>query len=84
MPIVYVYGFKRPIAKRRQLVREITDATCRAYDVPPEIVTVYLMDLARDSAAHAGELASDALRRIEKAEKKPRTARKARPRPSKR
>ncbi|MDP6602706.1 MAG: tautomerase family protein [Rhodospirillales bacterium] len=78
MPLVYVYGFKRPIAKRRQIVREITDATCRAYDVPPEIVTVYLMDLARDSAAHAGELASDAIRRLDKAKKKPKTARKAR------
>ena len=65
-------------------MREITDATCRAYDVPPEIVTVYLMDLARDSAAHAGELASDALRRIEKAKKKPKTAGKARPRRPKR
>ena len=84
MPLVYVYGFKRPIAKRRQLVREITEATCRAYDVPPEIVTVYLMELARDGAAHGGELASDALRRLEKAKSKPRTARKARAGPPKR
>ncbi len=81
MPLVYVYGYKRPIAKRRQLVREVTEATCRAYDVPPEIVTVYLMDVERDSAAHAGELASDAVRRLQKTGKKPRTTRNAKTSP---
>lgn len=60
MPIVYVYGFKRPIAKKRQIVKGITEATCKAYDVPPEIVTVYIFDVPRENAGHAGILASEA------------------------
>ena len=38
MPVVYVYGFERPIEKKREIVKGITEATCKAYDVPPEIV----------------------------------------------
>ena len=60
MPIIYVYGFERPVAKRRQLVRDITEATCRAYEVPREIVTVYVMDVDRANAAHGGVIAADA------------------------
>ena len=59
MPIVYVYGFERPVEKKREIVKGITEATCKAYDVPPEIVTVYIFDVPEDIAAHGGVLESD-------------------------
>ncbi|MGQ0664318.1 MAG: tautomerase family protein [Pseudomonadota bacterium] len=59
MPIVYVYAFERPLAKKREIVKGITEVTCKAYDVPPEIVTVYIFDVPRTNAAHAGILESD-------------------------
>jgi len=60
MPVIYVYGFERPMEKKREIVKSITDATCKAYDVPPETVTVYLFDVPKENAAHGGVLVSDA------------------------
>jgi 4-oxalocrotonate tautomerase len=59
MPVIHVYGFERPVEKKRQIVKSITEATCAAYDVPPEIVTVYLFDVPKANAAHGGVLVSD-------------------------
>jgi 4-oxalocrotonate tautomerase len=59
MPIVHVYAYERGIEKKRKLVKDITDAVCRDYDVAPEIVTVYIFDIDRKNAAHAGVLACD-------------------------
>ena len=59
MPIVYLYAFKRPVARKRKVVKGLTDAVAKAYGVPKEIVTVYLFDVPRENAAHFGVLASD-------------------------
>ena len=59
MPSVYVYGFERPVENKREIVKGITEATCKAYDVPPEIVTVYIFDVPKENAAHAGILEID-------------------------
>jgi len=59
MPVIHVYGFERPVEKKREIVQGITEATCKAYDVPPEIVTVYLFDVPKENAAHGGELVTD-------------------------
>jgi len=59
MPVIYVYGFERPVEKKRQIVKGITDANCAAYAVPPETVTVYLFDVPKENAAHGGVLVSD-------------------------
>lgn len=60
MPFVHVYAYDgRTVDQKRALVRGVTDAICRAYDVEPETVQVYIFDHPRDSAAHAGVLAID-------------------------
>ena len=59
MPVIYVYGFERPVEQKRQIVKSITDAPCAAYDVPPETVTVYICDVPKENAAHGGVLVSD-------------------------
>ena len=59
MPVIHVYGFERPAKKKREIVKGITEATCKAYDVSPDIVTVYLFDVPKENAAHGGELVTD-------------------------
>lgn len=75
MPIVYLYGFKRPIAKKRQVVKRLTDAVVKSYDVPKEIVTVYIFDVPRENAAHFGVLVSDHDREQKKKKKTARPSR---------
>ena len=60
MPVIYVYAFEREVEKKRQIVAGLTEVTCKAYDVAPEAVTVYLFDVAKDNAAHGGVLVADA------------------------
>ena len=59
MPVIHVYGFERPIEKKREIVKGLTDATCVAYDISPDIVTVYLHDLPKENAGHGGRLVFD-------------------------
>ncbi|MDD9997798.1 MAG: tautomerase family protein [Rhodospirillaceae bacterium] len=59
MPVIYVYGFERPIEKKREIAKGITEATCEAYDVPPETVVVYIFDVPKENAAHGGVLVPD-------------------------
>jgi 4-oxalocrotonate tautomerase len=60
MPIIHVYAFERSLEQKREIVQGITEVTCKAYDVPPEIVTVYIFDVPKENAAHGGVLASEA------------------------
>jgi 4-oxalocrotonate tautomerase len=60
MPFIHVYAYEgRTLEQKRQLVKAITEATCAAYDVPPETVHIYLFDQPRSDAAQAGILAID-------------------------
>jgi 4-oxalocrotonate tautomerase len=59
MPNVYIYAFERPIEKKRQIVKSITEATCKAYNVPPETVCIYIFDVPKENAAHGGILVAD-------------------------
>ena len=59
MPVIHVYGFERSVEKKREIVKGITEATCKAYDVSPEIVTVYLFDVPKENAGHVGKLVID-------------------------
>ncbi len=69
MPIIHFHGFTRTIEKRRQLVEGITEVTCRAYDVTPETVTIYVFDAPKDQVAHGGVLAHDGGERANLADK---------------
>ena len=60
MPIVYVYGLEgRSIERKRRLVKGVTEAVCDAYDVPADIVTVYLFDQPPENCGHGGVLVAD-------------------------
>ena len=59
MPTIHVFAFERPIEKKRQLVKDITEAVCKNYEIEPGIVTVCLFDTPTENVAHGGILVSD-------------------------
>ena len=59
MHTVCFWGLTRSIAKRRALVKSLTDAVASSYGVAKKDITVYVFDSAEDTLAHSGRLFSD-------------------------
>ena len=60
MPEVYVHAVEgRTIDQKRSLVKDITDAVVRNFNVKPEAVMVQIMESPKDSKAKGGFLFSD-------------------------
>jgi 4-oxalocrotonate tautomerase len=60
MPEVYVYAVEgRSLDQKRALVKEITDAVVRNFNVKPEAVMVQIMESPKTSKAKGGFLFSD-------------------------
>ena len=60
MPTVIVEADEgRTVEQKRGLVKDITDAVCKHFKVPPEAVTVYLHEGRKENRGKAGKLAID-------------------------
>jgi 4-oxalocrotonate tautomerase len=60
MPEVYVHAVEgRSLDQKRALVKEITDAVVRNFNVKPEAVMVQIMESPTTSKAKGGFLFSD-------------------------
>jgi 4-oxalocrotonate tautomerase len=60
MPEVYVYALEgRTIGQKRKLVKEITEAVARNFDVAEDAVIVQLMESSRAAKAKRGVLFGD-------------------------
>jgi 4-oxalocrotonate tautomerase len=60
MPEVYVYAVEgRSLDQKRALVKEITEAVVRNFNVKPEAVMVQIMESRKDTKAKGGFLFSD-------------------------
>lgn len=60
MPDVYVYALEgRSIDQKRGLVKEITDAVVKNFNVAPEGVTVQIVEQPATNRAKAGQLFAD-------------------------
>src|SRR5262249_11279135 len=60
MPEIYVHAIEgRSIEQKRALVRDITDAVVRHFNVKPEAVMVQIMESPKDLKAKGGFLFSD-------------------------
>ena len=60
MPIVKIHLLEgRNQEKKKQLVREVTQAICRSIDVKPQQVRIILDEMSRDSYSVGGELFSE-------------------------
>ena len=60
MPLVIVKADEgRSIAQTRGLVKDITDAVCKNFEVPPEAVSILIHEGKKENRARAGKLAID-------------------------
>ncbi|MFC2013174.1 tautomerase family protein [Chloroflexota bacterium] len=60
MPLVTVQAVSgRTVDQKRGLVRDITEAFVKNYNVKPDAVTITLIDLTKDSVAKEGKLFID-------------------------
>ena len=60
MPMIRVEMFAgRTPEQKRELVKEITEGTCRALGCKSDAVQIILTDISRDDWAESGKLFSD-------------------------
>lgn len=49
----------KTVDQKRGLVKDITDAVCKNFAVPPEAVTILIREGKKENRARAGKLAID-------------------------
>ena len=60
MPLVIIEADEgRTIDQKRGLVKDITDAVCKNFAVPPEAVSILMHEGKKENRARAGILAVD-------------------------
>jgi len=60
MPLIIVEADAgRTIDQKRGLVKDITDAVCKNFAIPPQAVSILIHEGKKENRASAGKLASD-------------------------
>ena len=60
MPLITVKAMGgRTTEQKRDLVKDITDAVVKNYNVPPEAVTIDIIEYSRENFGEAGKLFVD-------------------------
>ena len=60
MPLVVVTADEgRTIEQKRGLVKDVTEAVCKNFNVKPEAVSVYIREGKKENRGKAGKLAID-------------------------
>ena len=60
MPLIIIEADAgRSIEQKRGLVKDITDAVCKNFAVPPEAVSILMHEGKKENRARAGKLAID-------------------------
>ena len=60
MPLIIVEADEgRSIEQKRGLVKDITEAVCKNFAVPPEAVSILMHEGKKENRARAGKLAID-------------------------
>ncbi len=60
MPTVIIEADEgRTIEQKRGLVRDVTDAICKNFNVPPQAVSIYIHEGKKENRAKAGKLIID-------------------------
>jgi 4-oxalocrotonate tautomerase len=60
MPEVVIYALQgRSIEVKRSLVKDVTDAICKNYQVDPSAVVITLVDSSKDEKSKGGVLFAD-------------------------
>ena len=60
MPLVIFHADEgRTVDQKRGLVKDITEAVCKNFNVPPEAVSIHISEGKKENRAKAGKLAID-------------------------
>ncbi|MCG6534570.1 MAG: tautomerase family protein [Syntrophales bacterium LBB04] len=60
MPLIIVEADEgKTIDQKRGLVKDITDAVCKNFNVPPQAVSIHIHEGKKENRAKAGKLAID-------------------------
>jgi len=59
MPLINIQARCLPVEKKRELVAQVTEVVARAYQVPPQAITVLIQELPGENIGVAGQLLSD-------------------------
>ena len=60
MPLIIIEADEgRSIEQKRGLVKDITDAVCKNFAVPPQAVSILMHEGKKENRARAGKLAID-------------------------
>ncbi|MFC1885813.1 2-hydroxymuconate tautomerase [Thermodesulfobacteriota bacterium] len=60
MPFITVKAIEgRSVEQKRGLVKDITEAVVKHFNVPPEAVSIDILEYSRENLAKAGELFMD-------------------------
>jgi 4-oxalocrotonate tautomerase len=60
MPLIIFHADEgRTIDQKRGLVKDITEAVCKNYNVPPEAVSILIREGKKENRGKAGKLAID-------------------------
>ncbi len=60
MPLIIIEADAgRTIEQKRGLVKDITDAVCKNFNVPPEAVSILMHEGKKENRARGGKLAVD-------------------------
>ena len=60
MPLVIVQADEgRTVEQKRGLVKDITEAVCKNFNVPPETVSILINEEKKENRGKAGKLAND-------------------------
>ena len=60
MPLIIIEADEgRSIDQKRGLVKDITDAVCKNFAVPPQAVSILIHEGKKENRARAGKLAID-------------------------
>ena len=60
MPLITVKAIEgRTVEQKRGLVKDITEAVIKNFDVKPDQVTIDIIDVSRENLAKAGQLFID-------------------------
>ncbi len=54
MPFLLVHSLPIPSEQKKILIKELTEAICFAYEIKPDIVTIYILEFTNENYGHGG------------------------------
>jgi len=60
MPTIIIEAFEgRTVEQKRGLVKDVTEAVCKNFEVNPDVVSILIHEIKRENTGKAGKLTID-------------------------